>query len=202
MNEELDNLLCSKYPKIFRDRRGDMMTTAMCWGFDHGDGWYNIIDRLCANIQHHIDQRLQSNERCQKYQDMVIAARTGNWTLFDEHYDYLKDDLEYIEPRRKEVLEGEIPSYQQLKEEITQVVATQVKEKYGTLRFYYNGGDDTIDGMVRMAEAMSSVTCEVCGASGKTLGGGWIRTLCRQHALEDGRAWLEDGEVLEDDYHE
>ena len=202
MREELDKQLCEKYPKIFRDRHAAMTETAMCWGFDHNDGWYNIIDRLCANIQHHIDQRLQSNERCQKYQDMVIAARAGNWTLFDEHYDYLKDDLKYIEARRKEILEGEIPSYQQLKEEIPQVVATQVKEKYGTLRFYYDGGDDTIDGMVRMAEAMSAVTCEVCGAPGKTLGGGWIRTLCRQHALEDGRGWLEDDEVLEDDDYE
>ena len=202
MRAELDKKLCVKYPKIFRDRHAPMTETAMCWGFDHGDGWHNIIDRLCANIQHHIDQRLQSNERCQKYQDMVIAARAGNWTLFDEYYGYLKDNSKYIEARRKEILEGEIPSYQQLKEEIPQVVATQVKEKYGTLRFYYNGGDDMISGMERMAEAMSAVTCEVCGAPGKTLGGGWIRTLCRQHALEDGRGWLEDDEVLEDDDYE
>ena len=31
-----------------------------------------------------------------------------------------------------------------------------------------------ISGMERMAEAMSAVTCEVCGAPGKTLGGGTI----------------------------
>ena len=198
MREELDKKLCAKYPKIFRDRHAPMTETAMCWGFDHGDGWHNIIDRLCANIQHHIDQLLQSNERCQKYQDMVIAARSGNWTLFDEYYDYyLKDDLKYIEAQRKQVLEGEIPSYQQLKEEIPQVVATQVKEKYGTLRFYYNGGDDTIDGMVRMAEAMSAVTCETCGASGKTLYGGWIRTLCKTHAKEEHKDWDDEDEIEE-----
>ena len=49
-------------------------------------------------------------------------------------------------------------------------MADQVKEKFGTLRFYYTGGDDRIDGMVRMAESMSAVTCETCGAPGKLRG--------------------------------
>jgi hypothetical protein len=56
-----------------------------------------------------------------------------------------------------------------------------VKEKFGTLRFYYTGGDDIIDGMVQMAESMSGVTCEECGASGKTKGGGWLSTRCEAH---------------------
>jgi len=67
---------------------------------------------------------------------------------------------------------------------VAQVVAIQIKEKFGTLRFYYNGGDDTIGGMVRMAESMSSVTCEECGNPGKTRGPGWIRTLCDHHEKE------------------
>jgi hypothetical protein len=57
----------------------------------------------------------------------------------------------------------------------------QVKEKFGTLRFYYTGGDDYISGMVRMAESMSGVTCEECGAPGEQNDGGWIRTLCEEH---------------------
>jgi outer membrane protein assembly factor BamA len=61
----------------------------------------------------------------------------------------------------------------------------QVKEKYGTLRFYYDGGDEKIDGMVRMAEAMSAVTCEVCGNAGKFRGRGWYYTSCDEHAREE-----------------
>jgi len=49
------------------------------------------------------------------------------------------------------------------------------------LRFYYRGGDEVIDGMVRMAESMSGVTCEECGAPGVTGGQGWIKTLCETH---------------------
>jgi hypothetical protein len=68
--------------------------------------------------------------------------------------------------------------------EITQVTVQQVKEKFGTLRFYYDGGDDYISGLVTMAETMSGHTCDVCGSPGKRTGGGWIRTLCSKHAEE------------------
>jgi hypothetical protein len=184
MKKELDEKLCAKYPKIFADRHKPMTETCMCWGFDHGDGWYNIIDRLCANIQHRIDQVIERNERNRKYIDMVAAAKAGNFDLFDENFSWCKDKPEVIEKYRKEVLEDPIPEWRKEDPEIPQVVADQVKEKYGTLRFYYHGGDDVIDGMVRMAEAMSAVTCEVCGAPGEERGGGWILTLCDMHAEE------------------
>ena len=83
--------------------------------------------------------------------------------------------------------------YAQYKE-IPQVVADQVKEKFGTLRFYYSGGDDVIDGMVRMAEAMTAVTCEECGSPGETGGRGWISTLCKKHRdARDERNLLQQG---------
>jgi hypothetical protein len=66
---------------------------------------------------------------------------------------------------------------------VEQVVVNQIKEKFGGLRFYYSGGDDEISGMVRIAEAVASITCETCGAPGKSRGGGWIRTLCDEHAI-------------------
>jgi hypothetical protein len=67
---------------------------------------------------------------------------------------------------------------------ITQVKVEQIKEKFGGLRFYYQGGDDEISGMVRMAEAWADVACEECGAAGKRRNGGWIRTLCDKHEAE------------------
>jgi hypothetical protein len=57
----------------------------------------------------------------------------------------------------------------------------QIKEKFGGLRFYYDGGDDVINGMVRMAEAWAGHTCEECGAPGTSRDGGWIKTLCDTH---------------------
>ena len=124
MKQELDSLLCEKYPKMMVNRNKHMQETCMCWGFECGDGWFNILDKLMGNIQHHIDWK-----------------------------------------NRKE-------------EVVAQVTLDQVKEKFGTLRFYYSGGDDAIDGMVRMAESMSGVTCEECSAPAQTHGPGWIRTIC------------------------
>lgn len=127
MRDELDKKLCEKYPKIFADRYKPMTETAMCWGIECGDGWYNIIDQLCANIQSHIDWE----------ESRGIA--------------------------------------------IPQVVAEQVKEKFGTLRFYVRGGDEYIDALIAMAESMSGVTCEACGKPGTTGGSGWISTMCEDH---------------------
>ena len=42
MRKELDEKLCEKYPLIFKNRHADMTETAMCWGFECGDGWFNI----------------------------------------------------------------------------------------------------------------------------------------------------------------
>ena len=58
------------------------------------------------------------------------------------------------------------------------IQATQVKEKFGGLRFYTNSTDDYVEGLVGMAEAMSECTCEECGNPGKQNDHGWIRTLC------------------------
>ncbi len=66
-----------------------------------------------------------------------------------------------------------------------EVVARQVKEKFGGLRFYYAGGDDYCGGVVRMAGALSSELCERCGAPGQ-LGRirSWFQCRCDEHAQE------------------
>lgn len=64
------------------------------------------------------------------------------------------------------------------------VVVQQIKEKFGGLRFYYQGGNDMVDGMVRMAESWAARTCEECGKPGKSRSGGWIKTLCDEHEAE------------------
>jgi hypothetical protein len=58
-------------------------------------------------------------------------------------------------------------------------VASQVKEKFGTLRFYIDSCDPYIYGLIAMAESMSSVICEICGSKAQTRNDrGWMSTLC------------------------
>lgn len=67
---------------------------------------------------------------------------------------------------------------------VPQVVVMQIKEKFGGLRFYYDGGDEYIQGLVSMAEDWAAYSCEECGNPGESRGGGWVRTLCDEHAVE------------------
>ena len=189
MKLELDKLLCEKYPKMMVNRDKPMMETCMCWGFECGDGWFNILDQLMGNIQHHIDWKEKQRTSAMAYNLMAAQAKEGNFDLFD---DSMKDlnNPEYKAKRLSEVIAGD---FRPVPESIPQVTLDQIKEKFGTLRFYYTGGDDIIDGMVRMAESMSAVTCETCGNPGQQRGGGWIRTLCDHHE----ELYQEDNRVRE-----
>ena len=75
--------------------------------------------------------------------------------------------------------------------EVQQVVVEQIKEKFGGLRFYYQGGDDAVHGMVRMAESWAEHACETCGAPGAAGGKGWIKTLCPTHREEADAIYAE-----------
>jgi hypothetical protein len=192
MKEELDKQLCEKFPKLFAERNDDMRATAMCWGFEHGDGWFNIIQALCSNIQWHIDQSVKQHDSAVKYNAMREAAIAGDLTLFDEDHATLSP--EWRGKRLKEII-NEKP--RNITEIVQQVTVNQVKEKFGTLRFYYSGGDDYIDGLVAMAESMSAATCEECGSPGRVRPGGWLRCQCDNHANADGDSLTKEDESME-----
>ena len=140
MTPEKDEELCRKYPKIFRDRYASPQSTCMCWGFDCGDGWYDLIDTLCSHIQNHVDNQIRQQE-----------------------YKFKR---------------GEIDPEDYQSEDCFQVVAAQVKEKFGGLRFYVDGADDEVRGMIEMAEGMSYKICEDCGNRGSIRKTDWHRTMC------------------------
>lgn len=68
----------------------------------------------------------------------------------------------------------------------TPIHAVQVKQKFGQLRFYVDGGNNIQHSLISIAEARSATICEECGEEGKIVStGGWLRTVCDKHA---GRA--------------
>jgi hypothetical protein len=73
-------------------------------------------------------------------------------------------------------------------EEMSPVVVLQIKEKFGGLRFYYSGGDETIRYYVAAVEYLSEKTCEECGQPGQLYRDGWFKTLCPVHANEQDRS--------------
>jgi hypothetical protein len=166
VRKELDEALCAKYPLIFRDRRANMQVTAMCWGFECGDGWYNIIDTLCGLL-------------------------TSDYRQAKSRYDNIKDKVDQVQNEwSKKIVTQEMidEAKSKLDEETLKVpVAVQVKEKFGGLRFYVQAATDKHYQFISFAEVMSYRTCEECGAPGKTYTDGWHTTLCDIHAAMAGR---------------
>lgn len=122
MKSELQKQLFDKYPKIFKQKDLSMKETCMCWGIDTPDSWFDILDKLCYNIQR-------------------IADKKG----------------------------------------LEQAEATQVKEKFGSLRFYTNFYDEDIESYIEKAEQRTMEICAVCSSKDniKTTSG-WVTYLCEK----------------------
>lgn len=61
------------------------------------------------------------------------------------------------------------------------VKITQIKEKFGGLRFYTGAAPDEFHAMVHKAEEESFHTCEECGEPGERRGKTWLKTTCERH---------------------
>ena len=122
MNAEHTKYLYDAYSALYAQHALPMAVTCMCWGFNCGDGWFDIIDDLSRRITE-------------------LDKRDG-----------------------------------------VQTEAVQVKEKFGTLRFYVDGGSEGVWEAISEAEGRSAVTCEECGKPGQLREGGWLRTLCDECA--------------------
>lgn len=56
--------------------------------------------------------------------------------------------------------------------------ASQVKEKYGGLRFYMMTSTDKMEEIISEYEALSETICDECGKPGEIKGGGWLVCNC------------------------
>jgi len=61
MEPEKDAELCAKHPMLYAQRSRGMRDTCMCWGFEIGDGWVRIIERLSDRLER-INQKLPKDE--------------------------------------------------------------------------------------------------------------------------------------------
>ena len=79
---------------------------------------------------------------------------------------------------------------------------TQIKEKYGTLRWYDFGAPASVHDIIDRYEDLSGHTCMICGAPAETKSDGyWLDTICNKCAdkmnkkyEKDLRRWEEENE--------
>jgi exoribonuclease II len=163
MKDELEQKLVKKYPEIFSDYGGDPMQTCMTWGFECGDGWYNIIDELCSNIE-------KIREKYKKRNIEVIAVQVK------EKFAGLRFYFHYTENSN---------IFNKLNRYIQRIMfSRKLGIPYWWLankkRKVWKSPYEKISDLVERAELESCKTCEQCGEPGKVIQGCWIRTLCEK----------------------
>ena len=165
--------LLTRYPLLFKaaTEEGNQSPFAH-FGFECDVGWYDIIDCACGILY-------------SKY-----------WT-FDEMVKYWEEKKQSRPgPEDDETIEKYKLQRQQAIDQMP--VVSQIKEKFGGLRFYVDNGNENVYAVANYAEALSYRICEVCGNTGKTYRTGWHKTLCPKHATEKYGEKFMDEELVDD----
>lgn len=155
------DIIC-KYPLLFQERI--RRERPRSWSsFEHDSGWNHLIEALCYSL--YTPYRLAHNEylRLRKIEGKLLKAGVPPVTAVD------------VERARLATREAELELPRML----------QIKEKFGTLRVYIDHADERIMALTDMAEKLSEFTCEKCGAPGELRTGGWLKTLCDEHATPE-----------------
>ena len=179
MKDQLEQELCKQYPEIFKDaRHPDPAVTAMHWGISVGDGWYHIIRNGCGLIQNHINQSRRTRARALRYNRAIKRALAGDPASLIKTFASKDGTLTRWQQQDYDAVLAAGLRFKTVPDACEQVVATQVKEKFGDMRFYYSGGDRYTDGVIDLMEAMTATTCDNCGSVGAKGGTGWITVKC------------------------
>lgn len=169
--EVFEAKMAEKFPRYFGEGK-------RYGGFCTGEGWYDIIEALVSQIDHYTKWR-----RNMRAHDLKLArAKSKGRDALMKHITRGKSIPSfYDEQRADEIMEN---NQRDITPKVNWIEVQQIKEKFGGLRFYYDGGDEHISGMVTMAEVWAGRSCEQCGEKGERRSGGWIRTLCDKHEAQ------------------
>lgn len=107
----------------------------------------------------------------QRCDDMTKSCMYWGIECGDGWYDILRDLCEKLTKEIENTPNAEDACY----------TASQVKEKYGTLRFYMNNSTKAMEDLIDKAEYETSQTCDVCGNPGRANKLGWVSVRCDGH---------------------
>ena len=93
MSPELDAELCEHYPQIMIERRLGAMQTAMCWGFEHGDGWYNLLDTAMRLVQSHIEMEKRRGREIDQVVFEQVKEKFGMLNIYHRGGDEYTDGV-------------------------------------------------------------------------------------------------------------
>lgn len=207
MDKKLDDKLCKDFPLLFRDRHGSIYQTCMCWGLPQ-KGWHNIIREAAEKIEPILQQFEKDNPNlpcrvcgCLREKHYASATRKPKQCLAIHKWSTKSISVSYFtfRPNQSKIRKFINARGQKIVRIINKILrlffyelntcwcqeyessaptSSQIKEKYGTLRWYMTSYLPEIEEIISEAEKQSETTCEVCGKPGSLRTDGWLKTLC------------------------
>ena len=201
MTKELEDQLYKDFPELFAEKDLPMTETCMCWGIECGDGWEPIIRNTCKSLKS--GSALARQRKLYPYQDEISVWFHNLCRRIERKLKLKYNTLYSVKHREYRRFPGFYFRF------------SQIKEKFGTLRLYFNFGDNfnpedvahldpddvhqarerergKIDGVLTFADILSTQTCEKCGSPGKLIAEGWWKTECRTCAESRGKKYDTD----------
>jgi len=179
--DDFEKSLMEKYPSLFHKNQDGTTDYAQC-GIGCPRAWQDIVDNLCGSIVNYQKYRYVSIPNPDKKLRIFLSDKIIKpvWTkIYYSLYNSLDPYRNYrpvdkgewwiipqaISDMVKSTREYKIRQWLQnlyynrlrikhkfIKKQIGDVKIAQVKTKFGGLRFYIDGGDDQIYGMIKFAE--------------------------------------------------
>ena len=170
MNDQLEDQLYQKYPKILAGMKLSPRESCMAFGLEVGDGWYQILDVLFNAIDHPWSTGVMIDDVYYQHQCPQVVA------------DQCKEKMSSL--RLYFHLES-TPAIDIIRSK-SETVADKIFDDF----------QHYVDGAVGMAESMSMITCEVTGLPGELVHRngsphGWMKVLSPAEAVKQGYAKVE-----------
>jgi len=85
MNPNLQNKLFERFPKIFVEKDMTPQESCMHWGITCGDGWFDLLNNMCSEIQ----------ELCDKNKVQVVAKQVKEkFAVLTFYYEIVGDGVD------------------------------------------------------------------------------------------------------------
>jgi hypothetical protein len=207
--QDFEDYLIEKYPNLFPKNADGKPRHSDC-RVDCPVGWQDLIDKLCGSIDWHVKNG-GKNEITNKISfgvhrfiwnnlkigkllnEICYSIDPVEWKLRKSWPSSEIDKIRKDHPKRTAFLKSfqsfkysVMPQAKFKKIAVRPVTIGQIKQKFD-LRFYYDGGDETVRGMVSFAEVLSTSICEETGEKGvRCFNKGWYRTLSEEKMNEFG----------------
>jgi hypothetical protein len=180
LEETFEEYLMSKYPELFpQDEQGNPLPSSC--GIGGHEEWKDIIDNLCGAIVQYTKTSFKTEKNPNKLIRLWYFLWDKLWRPIYKKLDNMLNLYRKYAPKNSKAL-WLIPKDIQTKVEASRqheirkklahlnyyvlcpknafitkpscpkVTIAQIKSKFGELRFYIDGGDDTVYGMIRFAE--------------------------------------------------